>query len=303
MKPKTIDKLLHRKLNDFANSVKDKKVKEAIKKDSIITGGCITSMLLKENINDFDIYFSNYDSALLITEYFINEFKKDNNNYSINIENYNEMFKQSIIDKKITKEEINKIRKRKDRISIKVVSTGVADNSEVKDENISKILDVTPKSKNKSNKRYKPLFISSNAITLSNKIQLIVRFIGKPETIHSNYDFVHTMNYWTPREGLVLNKDSLASIISKELIYVGSKYPLASIIRTRKFIKRNWTVNAGQYVKMALQLNNMDLTNLDIFKEQLTGVDLTYFQSMIDSIPEGQKIDETYLIKLINKYF
>ena len=70
-------------------------------------------------------------------------------------------------------------------------------------------------------------------------------------------------------------------IINKELIYTGSKYPLCSIIRTRKFIERGYHINAGQYVKMAWQLNKLDLNNLDVFKDQLMGVDSFYWFSTL----------------------
>ena len=90
---------------------------------------------------------------------------------------------------------------------------------------------------------------------------------------------------------------------------MGSKYPLCSIIRTRKFIKRGWNINAGQYLKMVLQLNELDLKDLNVFKDQLTGVDSAYFNQAINMIIEKQeedssfKIDNTYLFEIINRIF
>lgn len=97
-------------------------------------------------------------------------------------------------------------------------------------------------------------------------------------------------------------------IINKELYYVGSKYPLCSIIRTRKYIERGYHINAGQYVKMAMQLNELDLKDISVLEDQLTGVDTAYFQMMIDALREKmdgteQKIDGTYVMELINKMF
>ena len=102
---------------------------------------------------------------------------------------------------------------------------------------------------------------------------------------------------------------ALESIINKELYYVGSKYPLCSIIRTRKFIARGWTINAGQYVKMALQLNQFNLLDLNVFADQLVGVDSAYFSNAIAQIKERQekepdfKVDSTYLFEVINRIF
>ena len=102
---------------------------------------------------------------------------------------------------------------------------------------------------------------------------------------------------------------ALEAIINKELIYCGSKYPLCSIIRTRKFLSRGYTINAGQYLKMALQLNELNLHDLDVFKDQLTGVDSAYFEQVIDYLSEKKEkekdfeIDNAYLFEIINRIF
>lgn len=155
---------------------------------------------------------------------------------------------------------------------------------------------------------YSPIFITNNAITLKNGVQIVLRFYGEPEEIHKNYDFVHCTSYWTSwNNALVMPPRALEAIINKELYYIGSKYPLCSVIRARKFLKRGWNINAGQYVKMILQLNALDLTNLHVFEEQLIGVDSAYFGAVINKVgtlrEEGQKVDETYLINLINEVF
>ena len=74
-------------------------------------------------------------------------------------------------------------------------------------------------------------------------------------------------------------------------------------------MNRGWTINAGQYVKMVLQLNDLDLKNLHVFEEQLIGVDSTYFNHLIWTIEQMKKNDPDftmesgYLIKLINDVF
>lgn len=132
---------------------------------------------------------------------------------------------------------------------------------------------------------YLPVFVSSNAITLSNDVQLVNRFYGSPEDIHKNYDYVHCTCYFIPHKNeLVLPQAALESIVTKELKYVGSKYPLASVIRSRKYIKRGWNINAGQYLKMILQCGELDLSDPVVLEEQLTGVDLTLFRDIIEQI-------------------
>ena len=125
-----------------------------------------------------------------------------------------------------------------------------------------------------------------------------------------NYDFAHCTCAWSSWDNeLFLPQKALECIINKELYYIGSLYPLCSIIRTRKYLERGYHINAGQYVKMAMQLNVLDLTDVKVLEDQLTGVDTTYFQMMIDELKKHQeatgndKVDTTYAMELINKLF
>jgi hypothetical protein len=153
--------------------------------------------------------------------------------------------------------------------------------------------------------KYRPVFMSTNAITLSNKLQLILRFYGEPDEIHKNYDFVHCTNYWTSEGHLELRSAALESLLSRELRYVGSKYPICSIIRLRKFIARGWTINAGQIVKMVMQISELDLTSIEVLRDQLTGVDVAYFIELINKIAEKDpnKVNSAYLIEIIDRMF
>ena len=158
--------------------------------------------------------------------------------------------------------------------------------------------------------KYEIKFISANAITLSDKIQLVTRFYGTPEEIHKNFDFVHAMGVYDYHENeLHTTVEQLEALLSKSLIYKGSLYPLASIFRARKFINRGWTIDAGQYLKMAFQLNDLDLLDPYTLEEQLTGVDLLYFYQIISDLKYKQltnddfKPSTDYFIEIIERVF
>jgi hypothetical protein len=170
--------------------------------------------------------------------------------------------------------------------------------------------EIVDKAEDAGKPAYRPVWLSTNAITLSDKIQIVVRFYGEPEQIHDTYDYVHCTCHWQSWDGeLVLPARALTAIINKELYYVGSKYPLCSIIRSRKFIARGWHINAGQFVKMALQLNELNLKDMKVFEDQLVGVDSAYFSSAIYQIQQKQEadpnypIDNNYLFEIINRIF
>lgn len=280
MNKRAIKSVLQKKHNSFVNSIKNEKVRDLVDKHSIITGGCIASMLLGEKINDFDYYFDSRNVALEVTKYYVEEFNR------------------------IRGAEIAELREKDNgRISIFISSDGIAE-EDYGDE------DEDLPAEDNTKQDYRPIFLTSNAITLSNKIQLVIRFFGSPEEIHENYDFVHCTNYWYSKTGeLVLNQAALESLLSKELYYVGSKYPLCSLIRTRKFIKRGWNINAGQYLKMAMQLNELDLRDVETLEEQLIGVDITYFQMLIEALNERKEknkdfaYDSGYIATIVDRIF
>jgi len=205
-----------------------------------------------------------------------------------------------------------------DRVKIIVRSDGVAaeDGLEsVLEEPIENIVDLMgeadniPASDIEEKEKYRPVFLSTNAITLSDSIQIVVRFYGDAKDIHENYDFSHCTNYWTFEEGVVLRQEALESLMAKQLYYQGSKYPVCSVIRTRKFIKRGWHINAGQYLKMCFQISQLDLTDIDVLEDQLVGVDSAYFMHLIEGLRSKQehdpnfKVEEHYITSIIDKIF
>jgi len=240
---------------ELLKSIKDETIKKIIKDHTFVTGGAITSMLLDEDINDFDIYFDDVESCKKVVVYYLGKLgKKENKDFFFHdYENMN------------TKEgEI------KDRVKLYIPCQGIF------------------KSK-KKDKQFHPIFVSTNAITLTNDVQFIFRFVGNPEEIHKNYDFEHTKCYYIHNtQQLVLPQASIEAILMKELKYSGSKYPLASIIRTRKFIQRGWNINAGQFLKMAIQLQSFDLSDPIVLSDQLTGVDIVLFDMIIKKVTEKE---------------
>lgn len=323
MKRKTINKVLREKIEDWISSIKDEKLKELIKRDVIITGGCIASMFLKEKVNDYDVYFKTIETTFKVCEYY-SKIMNDRISAEVKpqiIERGHHLNKSSfgsgkfkslenVIDYEPVKNEDVKYRVRAFIESKGVVSDdsySAEDEYEgVESEPIAPNLEQIEKEEIKES--YYPVYISTNAITLSHKIQIVLRFYGNPEIIHDNYDFVHCTNYWTFESGLVTNTPALECLLSKELKYFGSRYPLASILRTKKFINRDWTVNAGQYIKMVFQLNEMDLHNIETLEEQLTGVDIAYMHDLIKTIKAKKEEDpnfeiKDYFISVVEKIF
>lgn len=306
MKAKTIRGALRRKIDNWVDSIQDETVQQLVKKNTIVTGGSIASMLLGEKVNDYDVYFRDRETTLAVARYYINQFNKAATT----------KFKDA---SKVVNISIDE--SQDDRVSVKVQSAGIASDEdtdnyqyfegaadpdaaadyveEVMEQGVADTVD-------ESKPKYRPVFISTNAITLSDKVQIVLRFYGEPDDLHENYDFVHCMNYWDHGKGqLVLKPEALECLLARELRYIGSKYPVCSVIRTRKFIQRGWKINAGQYLKMAMQISELDLHDIKVLQDQLTGVDVAYFQEVIDKlkVKDNDRVDSTYLMEIINRMF
>lgn len=299
MNSKNIKRHLNAKLRDWLKSIDNEEIKTIISENTIVTGGAMVSLLTGESVNDYDVYFRTKDACLAVIKYYVAK--------------WNEAHPEKHVAVRYAEET--------GRIDCFVSSKGIADEDE---DQVSRVWydfdsedEGEDKAENKAEEvegelkgKYRPRFITSNAITLSDKIQLVCRFYGEVEEIHKNYDFAHCTCAWSSWNNEVfLPQKALECIINKELFYIGSKYPLCSIIRTRKFIARGYHINTGQYVKMCMQLNALNLTDIHVLEDQLTGVDTTYFQMMIDALREhmdatgADKIDSQYAMELINKLF
>jgi hypothetical protein len=293
---KVIKIILRKKFSNFVRTIKDEKVRELVKENSIITGGSIANLLLGEPVNDYDIYFTNQETVEAVAHYYLNEMYPEGQSEQVKVVVEGERVKIHIQSDGVAGDVPEEAEDSTESLALPNLEECPVD------EDGSAVLNVEHKPE-----EYKPVFISANAITLSDQVQLILRFYGDVEEIHKNYDFVHCTNAWESRNGkLHLRTDAMAALMSRELKYIGSRYPVCSVIRTRKFIKRGFSCNAGQYLKMLMQANELDLTDIDVLEDQLTGVDATYFRMAIEvcrrKFPDGV-VQSSYLFELLDRIF
>ena len=156
MKAITCEKILRGQFALFLKSITDEKVRQLVKDNSIITGGAIVSLVLNEEVNDFDIYFTNKETVLAVCNYYRSLLLKENETWMNNT--------------KIVEDPDGRIR-------FQIKSDGI-------------------KRPCYKGKKFYPAVITDNAISLTNQVQLIIRFYGPAEEIHKNYDFVHVKSYW-----------------------------------------------------------------------------------------------------------
>lgn len=311
-KVKTIKQVIRTKIEDWCSSIDDEDLVRAIKRDAIVTGGSITSMLLGERINDFDIYFRTKETTRKVAEYYVGLFianKKPHQRDPV-------VRDVDIVNIKGETENV---------IQIHVESAGIAQNENEYDgydyegngeieESMAEILNSNSikveEASEEEKKPYRVVFMSQSAITLSDQIQIVIRFFGNPEEIHRSFDFTHAKCWYSyANNHLETPVDALQCILARNLHYSGSLYPIASLFRAKKFIQRGWKCSAGELVKIAWQISEINMNDIDTLKSQLTGVDLLYMHALVSAIEDWKKtnndedISQNYVTEIIDRVF
>lgn len=280
----TIKNVLTRVISSWLETL-PMEIRGQVAKDTMVCGGAITSMMLGETPNDYDIYFKTKATALLVAKHYCSQ-------------------AESVLNRKATVLEtvVNDINGcPEERIQIFIKSTGVAGQVDDESEELAENLKVSS-----GRSDYSLRYITDNAISLAQKTQLIIRFWGEPEEIFKNYDFVHCMaSFDFVKQVLLISPDTMQSVLSKTLVYKGSKYPVASILRLRKFLARGWRISAGQTLKIIMQLRNWDMTDPTQLREQLIGVDFYYMRGLLDALASkgDERIDQQYMVELLDSIF
>lgn len=283
MQVKTINKTIRAKIDAWLQSITDEKLREALADNVLVSGGSITSLLLNEPVNDYDIYIMDRGVLLRLTEYYVTPVEGADVWDGAKRAELIASLENNGADLLGSKGQLGSALRNLAPDQVKIhLAGGINGNfGGMKIEHaLTKDCDgVIP-----AEKPYRVAFLSPNAISLSDDLQIVVRFWGDAQAVHKTFDFIHATNYWTHKTGVVNNIPALESIMSKSLRYQGSLYPLTSVIRAKKFINRGWKISAGEYLKMMFQISLLDLTDIDVLEEQLIGVDVAYFSTIIEAL-------------------
>jgi hypothetical protein len=300
MRTKTIKFKIKEKIDAWLESITDESLREDLRESTIVTGGCIASMLHEDPVNDYDLYFTNKK----VVKDLINYYKDPKWPIVVLDGVFKELYKEDWV-------KLNGYDKWIPDQSSYTMAVENLDKDRVTMYFNAKVgYKVEAPSDESKRPKFSPLFFSANAITLTDEIQLITRFHGSPAEIHKNFDFVHATNYYKVSTGeLYTNKKALTSLLTRELRYMGqSKYPLTAMIRTRKFQARGYTINAGEMLKIMFQLNGFNLADPVVLSEQLIGVDIAYFNDLIAALIKAKEdpdfvLDNVWIMQEIDRIF
>ena len=320
MRFRTIKRTIRNKLESWLASVGDEQLRAFLRANVIVSGGCIASMAIGEGVNDYDLYFRSKAAAREAALYYSKMFTAPATSTGRDL---------------VPEVRLSRVKNlngdEEERILFFIKSAGAV-GVEQKDykffesrptweqENFIESItgseeatssvpeDLITGVKAAPTGEYSPLFFSNNAVTLSNDIQLVVRFFGEPAQLHNNYDFAHCMGYYDlANDTLSLSELTMQCLLERTLVYKGSLYPLCTLMRLRKFLARGWRIDAGEMLKIAENVSRVDFKDPAMLQEQLMGVDAVYMMQFISAMRSAVKnktrITPTYLAELIDKIY
>jgi len=164
--------------------------------------------------------------------------------------------------------------------------------------------------------KFKVNLITDNAVNLSDKVQLVIKFNGSPDEVVKNFDWQHIKSYFIYPDTLVIPDDTYRLLVEKELVYTGSEYPLSSLMRVKKYIKKGWSVSNQTIVNIALDFH-MAMTKSEKerafltapIRETVSVEDIIYHLNGVDPIiiqdklqkQAGEYLTIKEIIKLIQR--
>ncbi|GIU69849.1 MAG: hypothetical protein KatS3mg002_1085 [Candidatus Woesearchaeota archaeon] len=136
--------------------------------------------------------------------------------------------------------------------------------------------------------------ISSNAYNFkinNRKYQLIhhSKMIGNPEYILSHFDFTVCMGAYSFKDKTVIYSERfLLDLAKRELVYnKNTLFPISSLVRTKKYLKRGYNINTLEYLKIISHIHSLlkkveEDNDKDLLKEQFNGLDVVLIENIMD---------------------
>jgi hypothetical protein len=158
----------------------------------------------------------------------------------------------------------------------------------------------------RSDKNYECIATTDTAITYKHKVpyknmivQLIKHdsfFIQDPEALIKKFDFTICMAVYDLFESQVfVHDDFLQHITERKLVFnIDTKYPIISLYRANKYIKRGYNIDGYELVKIALCINNLKMKDYRDLKRQLQGIDTIQFSKITDKLMERPDYEYDY---------
>ena len=149
---------------------------------------------------------------------------------------------------------------------------------------------------------FKVVFTSPNAISYK-KDKICIQLIIIPELIGLGYiklleefDFTICMGAFSMEENKFYHAENfLTDLNERRLIFnIKAKYPMASMYRILKYIKKGYKVSGLEIVKIGLSIHNLKMVDYKDLRKQLMGIDTLFLKELTDDLLSKDKDNLEY---------
>lgn len=154
--------------------------------------------------------------------------------------------------------------------------------------------------------RYFIKHVTHKAVTLvrgESRVQVIIyNFFQTPQEIFNDFDFsVNMAAYDNLQDNIIVSDNFLTSLASKEIEFnKGTKYPIASLNRTKKYIERGYNIPTKSLLQIGMSVSKLNINSWEELESQLGGI---YGELQLDQKTREEPFNLDYAIDNIDKLF
>jgi hypothetical protein len=139
----------------------------------------------------------------------------------------------------------------------------------------------------------------------NHRLQLIKVVTGTPEAILDGFDFTICQGAFHLERGFIFGDDFFQHLAQRRLVFnINAGFPICSLYRSRKFIKRGFSLSGIEAIKLGLCIQSLKLETYKDLRRQLMGIDTLFLKDLTDSLKgeEERKFDLNEFLSTLDKW-
>jgi hypothetical protein len=120
------------------------------------------------------------------------------------------------------------------------------------------------------------------------RVQLVKVLTRTPAEVISSFDFTICQAGFDLDDGFIFGEDFFQHLAQRRLVFnIKAEYPICSLYRARKFIKRGFSLSGIEAIKLGLCIHSLEINTYADLRKQLMGIDTMFLRDLTDSL-KGQ---------------
>jgi hypothetical protein len=120
------------------------------------------------------------------------------------------------------------------------------------------------------------------------RVQLVKVLTGTPAEVIDSFDFTICQAAFDLDDGFIVGADFFQHLAQRRLVFnINAEYPICSLYRVRKFIKRGFHFSGIEAIKLGLRIQALKIETYADLRKQLMGIDTLFLRDLTDAL-KGQ---------------